>query len=148
MEETSQAALIAKLLEQNNKLLAQVSAMQKKNKAEAAEPNEAEADQPNEAEADQPNEAEAEADQPKKRRTTHPRTKPKLRRSPRNHSPAPTPSPKATPPAAMRRRLSYTSTPGDKRNTPGADKQLVRYTLGVCIKAQLDDTRLAQHFRA
>ena len=71
MEETSQAALIAKLLEQNNKLLAQVSAMQKKNKAEAAEPNEAEADQPNEAEADQPNEAEAEADQPKKRRTTH-----------------------------------------------------------------------------
>lgn len=129
------ANVIRDLVEQNKKLMARIIEMQEKKK------------KPNTPAAD---EAEAEQAEPKPRRTTHPRVKPgkpQLRRSPRNHSPAPTPSP-AKPGAAMRRRLSYTSagTP-EKRNTPTKDRQLVRATLGVALKMELDHLMLGQHFR-
>ena len=135
--------LIRDLVEQNKKLMTRIIELQEK-KTNTPEADEAEAEQ-----------LEAE---PKPRRVTHPRVKPpkpQLRRSPRNHSPTPTPSPakKVTPGAAMRRRLSYTSAGKDsdvtpeKRSTPTKDRQLVRQTLGTALKMEIDDLMLGQHFR-
>ena len=132
--DASEAGLVKDLVEQNKKLMARIIELQTKKKRSSSESDEAE--------------AEAEQIAPKKsRRTTHPRVKPKkLRRSPRNHSPAATPSPKPQVSAAMRRRLSYT-TSCEKRNTPTKERQLVRQTLGAAIKIDLDEMLLAQHFR-
>ena len=75
----------------------------------------------------------------------------KLRRSPRNHSPPPTPSPAKTPDTPMRHKLSYTSagreSTRETRNTPTEDRRLVRRALGDTIKQKLDDKLLSQHFR-
>ena len=91
------------------------------------------------------------------------RTKPPPRRSPRNHSPAaaaaaPAASPRTPAGAALRKRLSYSSTGSSakkmrgssvkKKRTPATpQKAFVRKALGDAIKDNMDALLLDQHFR-